>query len=276
MRKWIVALLFACSWGGASAQGAPALQVGVLPYLSPRSLLLEFAPLRQFLGQQLGREIELQTAADLPRYLARSQAGDFDVVITAPHFARLHQVRHGFVPLIAIRAEFYALLLVPQQASAQTLRQLQGQALHLPNRLSHVSFKIEDFLRQRGVDTRYDLRAAYYSTDNNAILALLEHGVGAAGASRAVFDSMPADIRARLRILGSTQSALSLIVMAAPSMPPERVVALRQALLRFPYTEQGLRFFQTSHSEFVPADAATMAQLDASQERLQVRLSEQR
>lgn len=285
MLAFLSAVLYAfpCAWIRAQPPAAPeapvtsappVLMVGLLPYLSPRSLLLEFAPLRQFLSQELHADVELQTAPDLPRFIQRTNGGDFDVVFTAPHFARQAQREHGFVPLIAIRAEFYALLLVPLDAPAQALRQLQGQVLHLPNRLSYVSFKVEDFLQTRGIDTRYDLRAYYYSTDNNAILALLDNGVGAAAARRSVFDNMPAAIRARLRILGSTQSALSLIVMASPALPAARVDALRQALLRFPYTEQGLNFFQASHSEFVPADAATMRQMDASQERLQVRLLE--
>jgi phosphonate transport system substrate-binding protein len=282
MRKWMaVAVRSLAGWLAAGAlaccvpaRAAPALRIGVLPYLSPRTLLLEFAPLRAFLEQELRRGVAIRTAPDLARFLARSHAGDFDLVITAPHFARLAQREHGFVPLTAIRADFYALVLVQQQAKAENLRDLRGQALHLPNRLSYVSLKAEDLLLQRGIDTRYDLRAYYYSTDNNAILALAHGGNGAAVAQRSVFESMPAEISGRLRILGSTQSALSLIVMAPPRLPADQLRALTQALARFPYTAQGLQFFQTSHAEFVPADAATMAQLDGSQERLKMRLTE--
>ncbi|NRR31500.1 PhnD/SsuA/transferrin family substrate-binding protein [Oxalobacteraceae bacterium] len=274
MRVWIAIWLLACC--GALQAAQPPLRVGVLPYLSPRTLLLEFAPVREFLQQALQRDVQIHTAPTLARFLARTHNGDFDLVITAPHFARMAQREHGFLPLIAIRADFYALLLVPRDAPAQNLRELRGQALHLPNRLSYVSLKVEDFLLQRGIDVRYDLRPYYYSTDNNAILALARSGNGAAAAQRTVFDHMPAEISARLRILGSTQGALSLIVLAHPRSTGPQLRQLREALARFPYTEQGLAFFQRSHAEFVPADAATMEQLDASQERLEMRLSEKR
>lgn len=270
-------LLACCLQAQAQAQAAapPApLRVGVLPYLSPRTLLLQFAPLRLYLAQELRQPVEVGTAADLARFVARSHGGDFELVVTAPHFARLAQLEHGFVPLIAIRADFYALVLVPQESPAQNLRELRGEALHLPNRLSFTAQRVEDFLQQRGVDTRYDLRSYYYSTDNNAVLALAHSRNGAAAAQRAVFESMPAEITAGLRILGSTQSALSLVVLAAPSLPPARRAAISAALERFPYTEAGLAFFKTLHGEFVPADAATMRQLDPYQERLSVRLRE--
>lgn len=272
MRNYWAALFLLCC---VLAQGAPApLRVGVLPYLSPRTLLLQYAPLREYLERELRCEVEVRTAPDLSRFLTRTHEDAFDVVVTAPHFARLAQVEHGFLPLMAIRADFYALVLVPQEAPAVNLRDLRGLAMHLPHRLSFVSLKVEDFLEQRGVDTRYDLRAYYYSTDNNAILALANSRNGAAAAQRAVFENMPKDITNGLRILGSTESALSLIVLADPHLAPPRVRALTQALERFPYTELGLQFFQTGHAEFVPADSATMEQLDPFQERLKMRLLE--
>jgi phosphonate transport system substrate-binding protein len=276
MRSSIKPILLALCLALAAATQAAPLQVGVLPYLSPRSLLLEFAPLRTFLQDELQQEINILTAPDLPRFMARTHGGDFDLVITAPHFARLAQLEHGYLPLVAIRADFYALLLVPKQAPIHSVREIAGGALHLPHRLSFISLQIEDFLRARAIDPEFDLRLYNYSTDNNAILAAEKSGNGVAAAQRSVFDHMPKDITANLRILGSTQSALSLVMLAHPRTPAPQLAAVRQALARFPYSVQGLRFFETSHSEFVPADAATMAQLDAYLPRLQSRLREKR
>lgn len=271
MRFWLAAVCLTLCTCVAQAQ---PLRIGVLPYLSARSLLLEYAPLRRFLAAELQQEVELQTARDLPRFLERSHAGDFDLLISAPHFARLAQTEHGYLPLVAIRADFYALLLVPKAAPAQTLRQLMGSTLHLPHRLSFVSFQIEDFLRQRGLNPERDLHLLYYSTDNNAILATEQSRADAGAAQRSVFEHMPREITDQLRILGSTQSALSLIILAHPDMAAPTLQALQQALNKFPYSEAGLGFFQASHSEFAPADASTMAKLDAYLPRLKMRLEQ--
>jgi phosphonate transport system substrate-binding protein len=268
----VIAMLL-CMALGMAAQATP-LRVGVLPYLSPRTLLLEFAPLRGFLVGELRQEVDILTAPDLPRFISRTHAGDFDLVVTAPHFARLAQVQHGYLPLMAMRADFYALLLVPKNATINTVREMTGKALHLPHRLSFISLQIEDFLRARNVDPDYDLRLYNYSTDNNAILAAEKSGEGVAAAQRSVFDIMPKEITSNLRILGSTQSALSLVMLAHPRMPPQQLAAVRRALTRFPFSVQGLQFFETSHSEFVPADEPTMKQLDAYLPRLQQRLNE--
>lgn len=279
--RWLLAWLMCCQLAqaqplaaSATPEAPAALRIGVLPYLSARTLLLEYAPLREFLAQELHAQVQVLTAPDLPRFLARTQEGAYDLAITAPHFARLAQQDHGFTPLIAIRADFYALLLVPRNDPARTLADLRGKTLHLPHRLAFISLQIEDFLRERGVDPRRDLRLFHHKTDNNAILAVEKGGDDAAAAQRSVFDTMPHEITDRLRILGSTQSALSLIVLAHPRLAPARRNALQSALERFPYSEPGLKFFAASHSEFVPATPATMLRLDAYMAPLKQRLAE--
>ncbi len=274
-RRVCVLLLLSCLLLWPAARGA-TLRVGVLPYLSPRSLLIEFAPLQAFLQRELHDTVELQTAPDLPRFLVRTANGDFDLIISAPHFARLAQQEQGFAPLIAIRADFYALLLVHKDSPAQTLRDLRGTTLHLPHRLAFVSFQVEDFLRQRGFEFAKDLTPYYYSTDSNAILALDLHPGSAAAAQRSVFERMPQEITSRLRIIGSTQSALSLIIAAHPRLDAPALMRLQTALEKFPYSEQGLKFFEASHTEFIPVDTAAMRQLDPALARLHSRLAEKR
>ncbi|HYD79755.1 MAG TPA: PhnD/SsuA/transferrin family substrate-binding protein [Paucimonas sp.] len=283
MRYWLALGLMVLSMSTASAQSpalpaaaspspasaaSPTLRIGVLPYLSPRTLLLEFAPLREFLEGELRRKTEILSAPDFPRFLARTDAGHFDLVVTAPHFARLAQQELGFKPLIAIRADFYALVLVPEGAAASTLSGLRGKTLHLPHRLSFISLQIEDFLRQRGILPERDLTVIHHSTDNNAILAAERSRDDAAAAQRAVFDGMPKEITDKLRILGSTQSALSLVALAHPRLSDAEVARLQQALNKFPFSVDGLKFFQSSRTEFIPADTATMRRLDAYLPRL--------
>ncbi len=129
-------------------------------------------------------------------------------------------------------------------------------------------------MRQRGLDPEHDLRLLYYSTDNNAILAAEQTGEAGA-ARRSVFERMPNEIRSQLRILGSTQSALSLIALANPKLAPAALQAVKLAFTQFPYSQQGLTFFQASHSQFVPVDAATMAKLDVYILGLKLRLEQQ-
>lgn len=252
---------------------AGTLHVGVLPYLSPRTLLLEFSPLREFVENEFGGGVELRTAVDFPSFLRRTAAGDFDVVLTAPPFARLAQQRFGYRPLIAVRADFYGLVLVPKDSPARTLGDLRGKILHMPHRISFVSMKIEEFLRQRGLVPGTDVTLVYYSTDNNAVLASDKSRDEAAAAKRVVFERMPKDISDRLRVLGSTQSAISLVVLAHPRLATDEIARLDLALRKFPYSVQGLKFFAASHSSFVPADAALMAGFDDYVAQLESRLA---
>ena len=240
------------------ASHAASLQLGVVPYLSARSLLLEHAPLKSFLESRLHQPVNLGSARNPDLFVGRVVGGEFDVALLPPHIARLLQSDYGYLPLQGIRADFYALVLVNKQDPAVNIADLKGRALNLPHHLSLVALQIDAYLRRLDVDPDTDLQVRYHSTDNNAVLALAGASRGAAATSRTVFERMPAEIGSQLRILGSTPSVVSLVFVANPRLKPQQLDALRGALDEFPYSEAGLAFFQQRGINLVPLDAAEL------------------
>lgn len=252
-------LLLVCIAGYAEAA---SLHFGVAPYLSARTLVLEYGPMCDFLSQQTTQKLRIGTAGSLRDYLRRVDAGDFDLILTPPHLARFAQQSMGFRPLVGIKSDFYALLLIHRNDPATTLSDIKGRTLNMPDRLSLVVQQVNAFLGGLGIDPERELRLRYHNTDNNAVLEMLRTPNAVAATSRAVYERMSNDITTQLRVLGSTSSTLSLVLMVHPRLDEAVVASLRDAMNRFPYSEPGLAYFNRTSSYIVPVDDAQLASYD--------------
>ena len=107
------------------------LKMGVIPYLSPGTLIAEYAGLRDYLAAELKRAVIIHTALDLRQFSTRTEQRDFDIVLTAPHLLT-RTMAVAYQPLMAVRADFYAHILVPVRSPARNLREVVGARMHNP------------------------------------------------------------------------------------------------------------------------------------------------
>ncbi|MFV2055610.1 MAG: phosphate/phosphite/phosphonate ABC transporter substrate-binding protein [Thiohalomonadales bacterium] len=105
-----IVLLFFCmvTIASANVKEKHTLTFGLLPFMSPVALFNRFAPLRDYLSEQLGIEVVLTTAPSFEVFQQRSKSGEYDFVYTAPHFV-LETVKTGeydlmTTPLIKLAA----------------------------------------------------------------------------------------------------------------------------------------------------------------------------
>lgn len=236
-----IGLLFMISLAGMGH--AATFRLGVEPFLSPRMLVQSYAPMARGLEPVLGRSVEIATGTQPVHFVKRALQGDFDLVIAPPPIAAYLAFRQQFSPVAYLRNDFFALVLVPRQSSARALTDLKGRQIHLANTESYVTDVGRDFLAQAGVSLERDLRTVIHPSENSALLASLEGRQDAVLVSRAVYERMPDSIRDELRVLGSTRSAVSQVVMAHTRLGGEQVEAVKRALQSFMYTQEGNRWF---------------------------------
>ncbi len=130
-------LAFALSTAAATPSARPAkperpLVMGILPFLSPIALLKRFGPLRDYLAEQTGHPVILQTARDFPTFVRRTQQRRYDIVLTAPHMVLL-ALDSGHYRLQAAYAKpLAAVILVPRNSAIRTLAQLQDKVVATP------------------------------------------------------------------------------------------------------------------------------------------------
>jgi phosphonate transport system substrate-binding protein len=111
--------------------GGP-LRFGLLPFASPVSLFQRFAPLRDYLSNRVGTSFELESARSFAVHVQRIEAGEYDLVLTAPHFVPI-ALDSGHYQLIAgHRSELSAAFVVARDDRALTLHDLADRTIATP------------------------------------------------------------------------------------------------------------------------------------------------
>lgn len=261
-RGWLVGVVLlvdAVLGRPVMAAEAATLEVGIFPYLSVRTLLERYQPLRDHLERALGRPVQFVTAPDFRSFVERTQAGQYPLVITAPHFARLAQRKADYRPLLQPVNAMHGVFLVAAPSPVRGLADLKGLSVATPDRLALVTALGEEALSRAGLSSPADVRLDPHPSHNAAIQAVLRGGAGAALVSTYVHLQMSAEIRGQLRVVAETAALPApLVILAGPVLANEDAEAIRTAVVEFTErTEEGRRFMESTHYRAmeVPAEA---------------------
>lgn len=259
----LIGVLLAAVSCAAVAAGQQALSVGLFPYLSARQLVDTYQPLREFLEQRLGRPVMLYTAPDFKSFVRRTQGGEFDVIVTAPHFARLAQVDGGYLPLFTYRNDIAAAVVVRKNGPVNDIAQLRDTRIIAPDRMAIVTMLGLKLLHEHGLDAPRDYLLQETATHGNVALAVLS-GEAQAGIIGALpLKQLPENTSRQLHILALTPAIPSQMLLASPGLAANQVQQIRDALLQFEQGTAGQKFFQsTGLIGFKPISAADLKQLD--------------
>lgn len=132
---WCTALLLLLTVTTATRAHEPdgqPLTFGILPFMSPIALLKRFAPLRDYLSQEIGHPVVLETARDYPGFVQRTSERRYDIVLTAPHFA-LQALDTGRYSVQATYLnELSAVILVRADSNIRSVQELAGKVIATP------------------------------------------------------------------------------------------------------------------------------------------------
>ena len=102
------------------------LLMGVFPYVSGMALFKRYAPLKDYLANELGRELVLETARDFPTFVQRTAERRYDIVMTAPHFALLAADSGDYQIVTRPKRDLVSVVLVPETSAMTDLSGLAG------------------------------------------------------------------------------------------------------------------------------------------------------
>lgn len=239
-------LLFAGATHAATEPPVKPLRVGLLPYLSTQRLLDSYAPLRDYLESALHRPVILITAPSFEMYVNRASQYEYDLYLTAPHFAALAESQSGYRRVSRLLRELDGSLIVARGGPVKTIADLKGRTVTTPDRLAIITMLGEALLQENNLMPGKDVTVQYTPSHNNAIVAVASGRADAAVVSGAVFDTMPLDVKERLEILTHTSKVPHMMFMASPKISLPDYLALRQAMLQFNASGAGKRFFDKS------------------------------
>jgi len=260
-------MLLAWVWLGlppAALADEKALEVGVFPYLSARAVLSTFQPIRHYLERELGRPVELYTAPDYRSFIERTRQGEYDVLITAPHFARLAQVQTGYVPLAGFTKELHAIIVVSAKSSYNRLADLRGKTIVVPDRLAIVSMIGLRFLREQGIESHRDFRLVSAISHNSAVLDVQHGNADAAITEAAALRQMPDDLHDAVRVIATAGKVPHVMLMAHPRLGHDTIQKLKSLLEQFAdESPEGRGFLEaTGYEGLKPVSEAELKSLD--------------
>ena len=232
--KPFLSSVFFALWMGPLWAQAP-LEIGILPHLSTKVLLAQYQPLRKYLEQQLERSVQLLTAPNFPAFFQRTQAGDYDAVITAPHFAGLAEQESAYRALFVFYPEIEGLLISAKQGGIESAEQLRGSALAIPNPKSLIAQQGIQWLAEQGLQIGQDVHILDAANQDSTGDMILRGDGAAAILSNGEFKSIPAQVREQLRIVEVYTKIPGFVVMANTQRMDEAVEErFIQAMEAFP------------------------------------------
>lgn len=245
----------------ALAMEKSPLRLGIMPFNSTLALIKTHQPLRQHLEAVLGRPVEIYTAADYAAFHRDSLAGEFDLLITGPHFGAMCLER-DYLPLFHYATRLRPIFVLRADAGIREVGQLRGKRIGLSNRLSVSSIAGLKWLEDQGLKINQDFQVFEKTTHGAAIAAVAVGDLDAALTTYTPLKQVPADIRAKVTELPTSVQVPHLMTLAHARLGGSEVEQIRAALRAFPATPEGRVFFrETGYQGYDPIDPADVRAL---------------
>jgi phosphonate transport system substrate-binding protein len=209
------------------------IEFGVLPHLSTRVLIQQYKPLREYLQDHLGQPVHLTTAPNFKEFFQRTEAGDYDIVLTAPHFVGLGESRGNHTPMLVLYPEIQGLIIAEKNGPMKTIDDLAGKILALPNPKSLVAKKGMDWLASQGLNPG-DNFEILSSANQNSVGDAIMHGYSiAAMLSNGEFKRIPEDVRKNIKIFTVFTEIPGFTFMANPNLDDAKTKKISELIKQF-------------------------------------------
>ncbi len=226
------------------------LILGVFPYLNSYLVVSKFAPMRDYLASQLGRPVQIYTAADFRTFIERTQKGEYDIVLTAPHLARMAIQEGVYIPLATYKAQLTGMIIVKQDSPFARLSDLRGKSIAIPDKLAIVTMLGKQMLRDAGLQADKDYKLVVTRSHSSAALSVIHHQQDAAIIGSTPYKQLSQEDQAQLRILAQTPAHPTQYYIAHKRLGARQLEQIQTALVQFANsTEAGQKFIAENQLE---------------------------
>jgi phosphonate transport system substrate-binding protein len=226
------------------AIGADPLVFGVFPNMTAKQIVENYRPLTDALEKDLQRRVVVYSARDFKTFVERTRAGEYDILLTAPHLAWLARQDVGYRPLLKYTQPVRGLLVVKASSPFYAPDELRGHTIATADNLAVAVLAMESELTRVGLRRNVDYRTTDAGTHNNAVTQLTNGRTDAAILGLHPYLLLPPDQRSQLRVLAETPPLSSLMFLTHPRMRDREAMAVRRALLDFAASPEGRDFMK--------------------------------
>lgn len=218
---------------------APPLVLGIFPNTTAKQTVETYRPLANALEKTLQRRIEIYSAPNFKSFVDRTRQGEYDLLLTAPHFAWLARQDAGYRPLLRYAEPVRGLLVVKSSSSYREVGALRGRTIAIPDPLAVIVLALQAELAENGLNSGSDFRTLNADTHVNAAIQVVKGRADAAMVGQLPYLMFPPEIRKQLHVLLETPPLSSLTYLTHPRIREADVQAIRKGLLAFAATTEG-------------------------------------
>ena len=249
----------------ASRDEPDALVVGVLPNISAEKLMAQYEHMKHYLEALNTQKISISTSPNFKAFFESTMKGDYDLAVSAPHFARVAQLDRGLIPLVIYEPRINALLITPVDQSLGSAAELRGKVVAFANPQSLVAMYGLAWLGQQGLQPGKDFEVRGPRTDLGVGRMLLTGEATAAIMSNGEFRALPPEESARLKIADTIARIPNFVVLANPRLNRGLVARLKTQLKGFLANQDDGAAFATATgiTAMSDVDEAQLRELDS-------------
>ncbi len=241
-----------------------SLVVGVLPNIAADTLLSQYENMKRYLERLNRGKVQIATAPNFRAFFGSLMQGDYDLAISAPHFARIAQLDRGLIPVAIYEPPIQALFVSPAEKPVASPLDLRGKSLAFANPQSLVAMYGMRWLGQHNLQAHQDYKISAVRSDLGVGRLMLIGEAAAAIMSNGEFRQIPAEERARLKVVTEFASIPNFIVLAHPRLGTDFAGQLGNQLRNFLADKtDGAAFAKATGVGGITAPAeATLRELD--------------
>ena len=226
----------------ARAQANAPIKLAVHPYASTLALVNTYQPLQQYLEKSLQRPVEFYTAASFDAFSASLMAGEYDLVISPPHFALL-AMEKDHVGLLHFQSRLEPLLTVRQDSALRQPGDLRGKRIAMADRTAFIRIVITRWLADNGLIAGRDYQVMERPTHAGSLMAAVMGEADAGLTTATSLKQMAPDIKAQIRTISAGLKFPNLFLLAHRRLGDGDIEKVRKLLLDFDKLSVGQEFF---------------------------------
>ncbi|MHB1227435.1 MAG: phosphate/phosphite/phosphonate ABC transporter substrate-binding protein [Desulfurivibrionaceae bacterium] len=206
------------------------IKFGIVPYLSPKSIIEIFSPIAVRLEKKLGKKVQLTSAPDAKTFVERGKNGEYDLAL--PTTTTYYKIQPAGYRVIARGTpSFHTGIIVRRESEIKSIEQCRGKkiASHGEFSISYLFFRSQ--LEEKGINPDKDLDIHFLGKLDSVILGVINKQYDAAVLRVDALElSSVAALRGQLRVVGSSPEIPQFPFVVKNSMDERTVAAIREVL----------------------------------------------
>ncbi|HQS56978.1 MAG TPA: PhnD/SsuA/transferrin family substrate-binding protein [Gallionellaceae bacterium] len=229
------ALLAMFAYGVCASERNPGIEIGIAPFLPVKTLVQNYAPLREYLQNRLHEPVTIVSAPDYKTYSKCIQNRDYPIIIATANSAYLAWSDSEYIPLLQPLIYTRPVVVIAKDQELKQLSDLHGKTISMPDILAVVSMQGLQMLSEAGLVPERNVFIKNMQNHSAAVNLVITGESTAAIVSDRALLQMPPSTREKIKIAHTWEigAAPGIVYLGSPDLPHDKLELISKAIYEF-------------------------------------------